>query len=51
MAANLRAVVQGPDYDDCAVTADGQRFRMKMPVKRDEKQWIQVWLNLPSLLE
>jgi len=50
-AANLRAVVQGPDYDDYAVTADGQRFLVKSPVKQDEKQRIHVLLNWPSLLE
>jgi len=50
-AANLRAVAQGPDYDDYAVTADGRRFLVKSPVKRDEKQRVHVLLNWPSLLE
>jgi hypothetical protein len=49
-AANLRAVVQGPDYDDYAVTADGRRFLVKSSVK-SEKQRLHVLLNWPSLLE
>jgi len=50
-AAELRAVVQGPDYDDYAVTSDGRRFLVKSPVNRDQKQLLHVLLNWPSLLE
>jgi len=47
----LGAVVQGPMFDDNAVSADGQRFLVKRPVVKDEKQRIHVLLNWPSLLE
>jgi Tol biopolymer transport system component len=50
-AANLRAVVLGPDYDDYAVTADGRRFLVKSPVKREDRQRLHVLLNWPSMLE
>jgi Tol biopolymer transport system component len=49
-AAKLRAVVQGADFDDYAVTADGQRFLVKTPADRNEKQRVHVLLNWPSLL-
>jgi hypothetical protein len=42
-ANELKAVVQGLDYDDYAVTNDGQRFLIKTPVAD------RVMLNWPSL--
>jgi Tol biopolymer transport system component/tRNA A-37 threonylcarbamoyl transferase component Bud32 len=50
-AADLRAVVLGPDYDDYAVTADGQRFLVKRSTTTEEAQRIHVLLNWPSLLQ
>jgi hypothetical protein len=47
----LGAVVQGQEYDDYAVSADGQRFLVKRPAAKDERQKIHVLLNWPSLLE
>ena len=38
----LRAVIQGPDYDDYAVSADGQRFLVKVPSGPAERQRIHV---------
>ena len=46
---NLRAVIQGPDYDDYDVTADGQRFVIKTAPARVERQRIHVIVNWPSL--
>src|SRR4029450_1307218 len=39
-ASTSRAIVQGPDYSDYAVSADGQRFLFKAPAGRDERQRI-----------
>jgi Tol biopolymer transport system component len=50
-ARDLRAVTQGPDYDDYAVTSDGQRFLIKRPVDGDSRQRIHVLLDWPSVLE
>jgi hypothetical protein len=47
----LGAVVQGPEFDDYAVSADGQRILVKRPATKDERQRIHVLLNWPSLLE
>jgi Tol biopolymer transport system component len=46
----LQAVVQGPDYDDYDVTADGQRFLIKR-VEGSERPRIHVLLDWPSLLQ
>jgi Tol biopolymer transport system component len=50
-ADELRAVVQGPDYDDYAVSADGERFLVKRAATEDERPRIHVLLDWPSLLE
>ncbi len=50
-AQTLHAVVQGPDYTDYGVTADGQRVLVKRPVEEAQKQQIHVLLDWPSLLE
>jgi len=50
-ANDLYAVVQGPDLDDYAVSADGRRFLVKRPATEDANQPIHVLLNWPSLLE
>jgi Tol biopolymer transport system component/tRNA A-37 threonylcarbamoyl transferase component Bud32 len=50
-ADQLRAVVQGPDYDDYAVTSDGQRFLVKRSVGANARQRLHVLLDWPSLLE
>jgi Tol biopolymer transport system component len=50
-ADRLRAVVQGPDYDDYAVTADGQRFLVKRPAGEGQRQRIHVVLDWPSRLK
>jgi Tol biopolymer transport system component/tRNA A-37 threonylcarbamoyl transferase component Bud32 len=50
-AEDLRAVVQGPDFDDYAVTADGQRFLVKRPGEEGARQRIHVLLDWRSLLE
>jgi len=47
----LGAMVQGPQFDDYAVSADGQRFLVKTPATKDDRQQIHVLLNWPSLLE
>jgi Tol biopolymer transport system component len=47
----LDAVVQGADYSDYAVTADGQRFLVKRPANEAERQRIHVLLDWPSLLK
>ncbi len=39
-----------PDYYDYAVTADGQRFLMKVPVEKDAGRRIHVIINWPSLV-
>ena len=50
-ASDLGAVVQGPDYHDYAVSADGQRFLVKRPTESDGRRRIHVLLDWPSLLE
>jgi len=50
-AADLRAVVQSPDFDDYAVTSDGQRFLVKRTLETDPGQRIHVLVDWPSLLE
>jgi eukaryotic-like serine/threonine-protein kinase len=49
-ASTSRAIVQGPDYSDYAVSADGQRFLFKAPSGRNERQRIHVLLDWPSLV-
>jgi hypothetical protein len=44
-ADHLKAIVQGLDYDDYAVTADGQRFLVKVTAVRNDRQRIHVLLN------
>jgi Tol biopolymer transport system component len=48
-AQDLRAVVEGPDYSDYAVTSDGQRFLVKR-AEENRQQRIHVLLDWPSLL-
>ncbi len=48
-AKELGAVLEGPDYDDYAVTSDGQRFVVKRPVGEATPQRIHVLLDWPSL--
>jgi Tol biopolymer transport system component len=48
---DLQAVVEGPDYSDYSVSADGQRFLVKRPAEGGETPRIHVLLNWPSLLE
>jgi Tol biopolymer transport system component len=50
-ARDLGALVEGPDYNDYGVSADGQRFLVKRPVDEGERQRIHVLLDWPSLLE
>jgi len=50
-ARDLRAVVEGPDYSDYSVSADGQRFLVKRPIEGSERPRIHVLLDWPSLLE
>jgi len=40
-ASSLRAQVEGPDYSDYAVSADGQRFLVKEPA-RGAQVWVMV---------
>ena len=47
---DLQAVVEGPDYTDYGVTADGQRFLVKRPVEEGQRPRIHVLLDWPSLL-
>jgi serine/threonine protein kinase len=47
----LRAIVQGPDYDDYDVSSDGQRFLIKTAPARVERQRIHVVVNWMSLLK
>jgi Tol biopolymer transport system component len=49
-AEDLQAVVEGPDYNDYAVTADGQRFLVKRSVEEGKKQRIHVLLDWTSLV-
>jgi hypothetical protein len=49
-ARDLQAVVQGMDYTDYAVTADGQRFLIKRAVGGQSPR-IHVLLDWPSLLK
>jgi serine/threonine protein kinase len=48
--STLRAVVQGPDYSDYAVSADGQRFLFKSLGASTEPQRIHMLLDWPSLV-
>ena len=48
---NLRAVIQGPDYDDYDVSSDGQRFLIKTAPAHVERQRIHVVVNWMSLLK
>ena len=50
-AKDLRAVVQGPDYNDYGVSADGQRFLVRRPADGGQRQRIHVVLDWPSLLK
>jgi Tol biopolymer transport system component len=47
----LRSVVMWQGTDDYAVSADGQRFLVKRPPTKEEKQRIHVLLGWPSLVE
>jgi hypothetical protein len=47
----LRAVVQGPDYDDYAVSSDGKRFLVKRPLDEGRGPQVHVLLDWPSLLQ
>jgi hypothetical protein len=49
-ADRLKAIVQGPDYDDYDVTPDGQRFLVKVAVAQSKRQRIHVLLNGTSPL-
>ena len=49
-AKTLRAVVQGPDYDEYDVTSDGQRCLIKR-AQGGERPRIHVLLDWPSPLE
>jgi Tol biopolymer transport system component len=49
-AQDLQAVMDGPDYSDYAVSADGQRFLVKRPIGEALGQRIHVLLDWPSLL-
>lgn len=42
---------EGAGYDDYAVSTDGQRFLVKLPVEQEEEQRLQVIANWPSLLQ
>lgn len=42
--------LQGPDFDDYAPSADGQRFLVKRPVDEDGKPTLCVVTNWASLL-
>jgi len=44
------AVMEGADYTDYSVTADGQRFLVKRPVEGSERPRIHVLLDWPSLV-
>jgi len=48
---SLRAVIQGPDYDDYDVASDGQRFLIKTAPAHVERQRVHVVVNWPSLLK
>ena len=50
-ARDLQAVMQGPDYNDYGVTADGQRFLVKRPADGGQRQRIHVVLDWPSRLQ
>ena len=42
--------LEGPDYDDYAASADGQRFLIKVPIEQDRKPTLTVVTNWTSLL-
>jgi hypothetical protein len=42
--------MQGPDYNDYAVSADGQRFLVRRQADGSQRQRIHVVLDWPSLL-
>jgi len=50
-ARALGAVVEGPDFDDYAVTADGQRFLVKRSVEPRAGQRVHVLLDWPSRVQ
>ncbi|MCG6920394.1 MAG: protein kinase [Acidobacteria bacterium] len=43
--------IEGPDYDDYAPSADGQRFLVKVAVDQGQRTRMHVVTNWPSLLE
>jgi hypothetical protein len=43
--------LQGTGYDDCAPSADGQRFLVKQPIEEGRKPRLQIVTNWTSLLE
>jgi len=49
-ATAFGAVVEGLDFTDYAVAADGQRFLVKRPVEGSESPRIHVLLDWPSIL-
>jgi dipeptidyl aminopeptidase/acylaminoacyl peptidase len=50
-AGDFRALVQGPDYSDYAVTANGQRFLVRRPADPNARQRLHVMLDWPSLVK
>jgi Tol biopolymer transport system component len=48
-ADRLNAIVEGPDYDDYAVSANGQKFLVKRAASKNERQRIHVVLNWTSV--
>jgi len=43
--------LQGTGYDDYAVSADGQRFLVKLAIEQDRRSQLHVVTNWTSLLE
>ena len=43
--------LEGTGYDDYAVTADGKRFLVKVPIEEARKPQLQIVTNWTSLLE
>jgi Tol biopolymer transport system component len=49
-ADRLKAVIEGMDYDDYAVTSDGKRFLVKVSTSKDGRQQIHMLLDwTPSI--
>jgi hypothetical protein len=43
--------IRGTIYDDYAVSADGQRFLVKLPVEENRKPQLHIVTNWTSLLQ